>query len=258
MPSISDRAVAILNTADPWAKAAMTREAVAAAAALEVGSATPPDRPARPDRPELRRPGDMPKRSTGPKGKIALVHALVHIELNAVDLAWDIIARFGQALPRAFVDDWVTVADEEAEHFLALDRRLKELGAAYGELPAHDGLWQAAQTTAHDILARLAIVPLTLEARGLDTTPATCNRLRGNGDETTADILDVIYREEIKHLAVGICWFEHICADRGLDAPATYRDLLDKNFTGTLKGPFNRPARDKAGMTAAYLPADAH
>lgn len=200
----------------------------------------------------------MPKRSTGPKGKIALVHALAHIELNAVDLAWDIIARFSSDadLPRAFIDDWVTVAGEEAEHFLALDRRLNALGATYGDLPAHDGLWKAAQSTAHDVLARLAIVPLTLEARGLDTTPATCERLRSNGDEPTAEILDTIYRDEIKHLAIGIRWFEHVCARRGIEPACTYRDLLAQNFTGVLKGPFNRQARAAAGMTAAYLPPD--
>lgn len=257
MLSISDHAVAILNTADPWKKAELTRVAVAAAPSLTTGAAQPPDRPARPERPDLRRPGDMPKRSTGPKGKIALVHALAHIELNAVDLAWDIIARFADnQIPRAFVDDWVTVASEEAEHFLALDRRLTELGGAYGDLPAHDGLWKAAQATAHDVLARLAIIPLTLEARGLDTTPATCERLRSNGDAATAEILDVIYRDEIKHLTIGIRWFELLCAERRLEPTATYRDLVARNFTGTLKGPFNRPARAEAGMTTAYLPSD--
>lgn len=196
----------------------------------------------------------MPKRSTGPKGRVALVHALAHIELNAVDLAWDIIARFASTdLPRAFFDDWVNVAQEEAEHYRELARRLTELGISYGDLPAHDGLWEAATLTADDLLARLALIPMTLEARGLDTTPMTCVKLRGNNDEATALILDRIYTDEIKHLEVGVRWFEFECLRRGLAPPAHYKALLNARFTGTLKPPFNMEARNQAGMGQNYL-----
>ena len=248
--TLCDWAVEILSTADPALKVSETAGAAAAwrRGEMELGRAQPPDRPARPDKPELLAPRDMPRRSTGPKGRIALVHALAHIELAAIDLAWDIIARF-PSLPRAFYDDWVGVALEEAEHHDALARRLTELGAAYGELPAHDGLWAAASRTADDLAARLAVVPMTLEARGLDTTPQTVEKLRAAGDESTAAILDVIFRDEIKHLAVGIRWFEHLCSN-----PHTaYKMLIDERFPGGLKPPFNMAARAQAGMGEGYL-----
>jgi uncharacterized ferritin-like protein (DUF455 family) len=196
----------------------------------------------------------MPKRSTGPKGRVALVHALAHIELNAIDLAWDIIARFAdQNLPRAFHDDWVTVAVEEAEHYRDLAARLVEFGIRYGDMPAHDGLWESADLTADDLLARLAIIPLTHEARGLDTTPMTCVKLRGNNDEATAAILDRTFSDEINHLRIGIRWFEFECARRKLEPTTHYKALLDARFTGTLKPPFNMDARAQAGMTELYL-----
>ena len=178
--SLCQAAVAVLRTAEPAEKVKLSHAAAAgwrSGAIDDVGSAAPPARPARPPRPELRPPRDMPKRRAGGTGRVALLHALAHIELNAIDLAWDIVARFtGEALPRAFYDDWVKVADEEAKHFGLLAGRLMALGAAYGDLPAHDGLWQAAEATAHDLLARLAVVPLVLEARGLDVAPAMIAR----------------------------------------------------------------------------------
>lgn len=249
-------AAEVLGTADPDTKVARTATAVQAwrNGALEVGHAPAPDRPARPAKPELLPPRDMPRRSTGPKGLIALVHALAHIELNAVDLAWDIIVRFASSdLPRAFYDDWVDVAQEEAEHYAALAARLKTLGAAYGDLPAHDGLWGAATRTADDLAARLVLIPMTLEARGLDTTPHTNAKLRQTGDADTAAILDVIYIDEIKHLAVGVRWFEYLCKAQGRDPHAAYRDILNARFPGGLKPPFNMEAREKAGMGAEYL-----
>jgi uncharacterized ferritin-like protein (DUF455 family) len=252
--SLTEAACAVLNSAEE--KVALTFEAANAwrAGGLPIGNTVPPARPARPAKPALARPGDMPKRSTGPKGRIALVHALAHIELNAIDLAWDIIARFaGDDLPTAFFDDWVDVAYEEAEHYRDLAARLVELGATYGDLPAHDGLWEACQITADDLLARLAIIPMTLEARGLDTTPQTCVKLRGNGDEDTARILDTIFTDEIKHLKIGVRWFEFECQRRGLEPHAQYKDLLDARFTGTLKPPFNMPARLEADMGENYL-----
>ncbi len=250
MKTLSAWAVEILSTAAPHLKVSETFAAVAAwrRGELDVGQATPPDRPARPDKPELLAPRDMPRRSTGPKGRIALVHALAHIELAAIDLAWDIIARF-PGLPRAFYDDWVGVAFEEAEHHDALARRLTELGSFYGDLPAHDGLWSAAARTADNLAARLAVIPMTLEARGLDTTPQTVEKLRAAEDESTAAILDVIFRDEIKHLAVGIRWFEHLC-----ESPhEAYKALIDERFPGGLKPPFNMEARAQAGMVEEYL-----
>jgi len=196
----------------------------------------------------------MPKRRAGaPEGRVALLHALAHIELNAVDLAWDIIARFSDAaLPRDFYDDWVGVAAEEAKHHALLAERLAALGAAYGDLPAHDGLWQAAQATAHDLLARLAVVPLVLEARGLDVTPQMIRRFERFGDGASAAVLRVIYADEIGHVAVGRRWFLALCAERGLAPEPTYHALVRQYFKGALKPPFNRAGRDAAGFPAAF------
>ena len=157
-----------------------------------------PDRPARPGRPELVPPNRMPKRGRGgsERGRIAMLHALAHIEFGAIDLAFDMAGRFGAAFPRAFVDDWLSVGADEAIHFALLDRRLRALGSGYGALPAHDGLWEAAERTAGDVLARLALVPMVLEARGLDVTPATVERFEGAGNARSAAILGRIFRDE--------------------------------------------------------------
>ena len=211
-------------------------------------------RPGRPDRPALLPPREMPKRRTGKsrQGRIALLHALAHIELNAIDLACDIVARFASPdLPRAFYDDWVRVADEEAKHFLLLSERLAAFDASYGDLPAHDGLWQAAETTAHDLLARLAVVPLVLEARGLDVTPAMIERLDDFGDTESADVLRIIYRDEIGHVAIGKRWFDWLCDQRSLDPRGAWRDLVRRHFRGTIKPPFNDAARAAAGFENA-------
>jgi uncharacterized ferritin-like protein (DUF455 family) len=225
---------------------------------LPVGVATPPDRPARPRRPELRRPGDMPKRrATGsPEHRIALLHALAHIELNAIDLACDILVRFPQAgMPRRFYEDWVSVADEEAKHFGLLSDRLTALGAAYGDLPAHDGLWLAAEETASDLLARLAVVPLVLEARGLDVTPKMIGDLKRAGDEESAAVLSVIYEEEIGHVAIGRRWFLFECERRALDPAQAWKDQVRTHFRGSLKPPFNDEARIAAGLVPAEYAA---
>ncbi len=250
-------AVEVLATADPAVKATASHRAAEAwrAGKLTPGSAQPPDRPARPDRPLLLAPKEMPKRKAGGNAakRIALLHALAHIELNAIDLAWDLIARFGKEdMPHAFFDDWVKVADEEALHFELLAARLRELGAAYGDLPAHDGLWEAATVTAQDLLARLAIVPLVLEARGLDVTPATVADMRRAGDDATADLLQRIYEDEIGHVAAGMRWFEHFAREAGHDPQAHWQALLKQHFRGVLKPPFNDTARAAAGMPAAY------
>ncbi len=265
--SLGEAAIDVLMTADAVDKA---RRSHAHAAAWRdgflnsIGSSTPQDRPARPERPELRPPREMPKRrkAGSEAGRIALLHALAHIELNAVDLSWDIIARFAHeaedavgnifALPRAFFSEWVTVADEEAKHFLLLSDRLGELGSSYGALPAHDGLWEAATETAGDLAARLAIVPLVLEARGLDVTPAMIASLNAAGDPDSAAILQIIHDDEIGHVAVGRRWFEHVCAMRGEEPIPTWQALVRRHFKGSLKRPFNTASRDKAGFAAAF------
>ena len=192
----------------------------------------------------------MPRRRAGGlAGRIALLHALAHIELNAIDLAWDLIGRFtDEALPRAFYDDWVAVADDEARHFGMLADRLEALGSHYGALPAHDGLWLAAQRTAHDLMARLAVVPLVLEARGLDVTPGIAARLRSAGDEDSAAIVDVIAAEEVSHVGAGWRWFTHVAAARGVEPEPTYRELVRTHYGAALKPPFNSAARGKAGL----------
>lgn len=255
--TLAAAAVLVLTTADPGEKGHLTRRIAAAWTSGEigeVGAALPPDRPARPDHPQLLPPREMPKRSTGPgKGRAGLLHALAHIELNAVDLAWDIIARFtDQGLPRAFYDDWVQVAVEEAEHFDLLEATLRRYDSFYGAMPAHDGLWQAAEKTAHDLAARLAVVPMTLEARGLDTTPPTVDRLRAQGEDVVVAALEVIYADEIKHVAAGVRWMRHVAAERGCDPATLYAAMLSAHFPGGLKAPFNEPARDQAGFPAAW------
>jgi uncharacterized ferritin-like protein (DUF455 family) len=249
--------VAILAIADPTAKAAASQELATAwsAGAMVPGQAVPPPRPARPERPLLRPPKEMAKRRAfgSRAGQIALLHALAHIELNAIDLAWDLVARFaGEGLPCDFFDDWVGVAAEEACHFELLAGRLAELGACYGDLPAHDGLWEAAAATANDLLARLAVVPLVLEARGLDVTPEMAARLERVGDAESARILCRIYRDEIGHVATGVRWFDCLCLARGLDPEAVFHERVRHFFKGELKPPFNHEARAAAGFPRDY------
>lgn len=213
-----------------------------------------PDRPGRPDRPILLAPRDMPKRSlSGKSGRLALIHSLAHIELNAVDLTWDLIGRFAHVrLPRSYYDDWVRVGLEEAKHFSMLQDRLSILGAAYGDMPAHDGLWQAAQDTGHDLAARLAIIPLVLEARGLDITPPMIEKAIAVGDEETARCLEVIYRDEKKHVAFGAKWFRFLCDRQGIRPEPAFHAFVRRHFRGPLKPPFNDRARSEAGLTPGF------
>lgn len=261
--SVGRAACRVLLTAHAKDKAAASRRAAADWRAGRLNHddwPTPPVRPARPDRPVLLRPSEMPKRRRGGSlaTRTALLHAVAHIELNAIDLAWDIVARFGAQMPRAFLDDWVAVGDDEARHFLLIQQRLVELGSYYGALPAHDGLWQAAAETGDDLAARLAIVPMVLEARGLDVTPAMIDRFAAIGDGESAAALEVIYKDEIGHVAAGVRWFDYLCARRGIAPEAYFHQLVGQNFHGRLKPPFNRDARLRAGMAASLYEPLAH
>ena len=257
MTSLGEAARAVLLTPDPQDK---RRAARAFARAWRRGELTHrcdvamPDRPAWPAAPELLPPGRMPRRRKGgsERGRIAMLHALAHIEFVAIDLAVDLVGRFGDGFPRAFVDDWVAVAADEAMHFALLDRRLRAFGSHYGAFPAHAGLWEAAEATADDALARLAIVPMVLEARGLDVTPATAARFRDAGDTASARILDRICRDEIRHVGAGTRWFGWLCDERGFSAVETWQTLVKERFRGQIKAPFNDSARHDAGLTQDY------
>lgn len=258
-PTLTEAALGVLTTGPAREKAAAARilaDGSMFGVQSGVEAAAAPLRPARPDRPMLLPHGRMPRRriNRGLAGRTALLHALAHIELNAIDLAADMIARFAgdPGLPEAFFTDWAGVAADEARHFLLLDDRLWALGSAYGELPAHDGLWEAAANTAHDLLARLAVVPLVLEARGLDVTPAMIGKLEAVGDPESAAILRVIHDDEIGHVAAGRRWFEWLCARRKLDPVATFHSLVRRYHGGMLKPPFNTASRDAAGLREAY------
>ncbi len=213
-----------------------------------------PAHPARPAEPELLPPNRMPKRGKGgsERGRLALIHALAHIEFGAIDLAFDVVGRFGAEFPRGFVDDWMRVGADEAMHFALLNRRLAQLGSRYGALPAHDGLWEAAAETSHDAAARLAIVPMVLEARGLDVTPATRDRFAAAGDEATSRILQRILTDEVRHVAAGERWFRHHCLLERVDPHNHWQMLVRRHFRGLLKPPFNDSARDAAGLTRDY------
>ncbi len=258
--SLGLAARAIVGAIDPVEKVRLAKAAAGAWHRRELslgGRATlpaMPERPGRPERPQLLLPKEMPRRSTqGEKGRIALLHALAHIELNAVDMTWDLIGRFiGEPMPLSFFDNWVQVGLEEACHFELVSRRLNELGAAYGELPAHDGLWQSAQATGDNLMARLAVVPLVLEARGLDVTPSLIASLEAGGDMASAAVLGVIYRDEKKHVAFGAKWFRFMCEAQGLAPEPAFHDLVRRHFRGPVKPPFNDKARAEAGLTPGF------
>ncbi|WP_174234502.1 ferritin-like domain-containing protein [Sulfitobacter sp. SK012] len=216
----------------------------------EIGRADPPMHPARPPRPELLSPRDVPRRRPGtPEGRIALLHAVAHIELNAVDLHWDILARFADVpMPIGYYDDWVKAADEESKHFNLMCDCLEALGSHYGALPAHAGMWRAAEDTAEDFMGRLAVVPMVLEARGLDVTPGMIEVFkRAKADQAVA-ALEVIYSEEVHHVAYGSKWFHFLCGRHDLDPTQQFHMLVRKYFHGNLKPPFNEEKRAEAGI----------
>ena len=222
---------------------------------------TAPKRPGRPEKSELLSPKEMPKRrsASGNTARIAMLHAIAHIELNAIDLAWDIILRFGKSMPIEFTNDWIKVADDEARHFELLNNRLMDLDSYYGALPAHDGLWQSAEKTSHDLKAKLAVVPLVLEARGLDVTPSLIQKFRSSNDKKSVAALEIIYREEVDHVKAGNNWFNYVCNLENLNPQTTYHTLVKKYFARHLKSPFNKEARDKASLAESfYLPLSAN
>ncbi len=250
-------AVEVLTTAEGRAKTALShahaaawRSARQAGAPLAIGRAEPPRQPARPARPELLPPRDVPRRRPGsPQGRAALLHAIAHIELNAVDLHWDIVARFTEAgMPLGFYDDWVKSADEESRHFNLLCDCLEAMGSHYGALPAHAGMWRAAEDTAGDLMARLAVVPMVLEARGLDVTPGMIAIFDKAGASDAVAALCVIYAEEVGHVAYGVKWFNWLCGRDGLDPKDEFHGLVRRYFRGSLKPPFNEEKRAEAGL----------
>jgi uncharacterized ferritin-like protein (DUF455 family) len=255
--TLRECAVAVLTTADGREKTALSRRCAArwfaarkSAAPMPLGQASPPDSPARPPQPSLLPPRDVPRRrpSTGP-GRIALLHAVAHIELNAVDLHWDVIARFGTIpMPMGFFDDWVKAADDESKHFNMMCDCLEALGSHYGAMPAHAGMWRAASDTAGDLLGRLAVVPMVLEARGLDVTPGMIEIFRKSGDTQAVKALEVIYAEEVSHVAYGSKWFNFLCGRADCDPKETFHTLVRTYFHGTLKPPFNDAKRADAGL----------
>lgn len=209
--------------------------------------------PGRPERPFLVSPRDLPKRSLHTEdGRRVLMHAIAHIEFNAINLACDAVYRFRE-MPVEYYRDWLSVAVDEARHFMLLSEYLNSQGCAYGDYPAHDGLWDMALKTRHDVLVRMALVPRVLEARGLDVTPRMIEKLRTAGDTAAVDILEIIYREEIRHVEIGSRWFRYLCEQRGLEPERTFFELVEKYLAGELRGPFNIEARARAGFTQGEL-----
>lgn len=205
--------------------------------------------------PQLRlvAPRDLPQRRiNSSEGIFALLHAIAHIEFNAINLAWDAVYRF-RTMPRDFYDDWVQVADEEATHFLLLRNALQTRGHDYGELPAHNGLWSMAVETDHDVMVRMALVPRVLEARGLDATPPIIKKLDQQGETALVEILQVILRDEVGHVAIGSRWFHYCCVQRGLNPETTFTELLRQYYRSTLRPPFNVEARLQAGFSNKEL-----
>ena len=256
MTSIRHQALAVLLQPDAGAKAAMARElGLTGGCGEDEIIPEPAGIPGRPERPELVPHTRLKQRSLRTtEGRAALIHALAHIELNAIDLALDIVWRFA-AMPDDFYRQWATIAREEALHFQLLREHLIAMGYDYGSFPAHNALWEMAEKTKHDLLARLALVPRTLEARGLDASPAVKAKLLAAGDQRGGDILDLILRDEIGHVAVGNRWYRALCDAAGLDHLAAYRELADRHGAPRLRGPFNLDARRAAGFDEDELAA---
>ncbi|PHS22918.1 MAG: rhamnosyltransferase [Robiginitomaculum sp.] len=265
MPDLLHRATALLYQCDPAQKAAQTQALGAAwhdgnlSLSQDGEHPTPPDVPGRSPELVLVAPGAVPRRRIStPAGRIALLHAIAHIELNAIDLALDMLVRFAFDPLLAdqdhteFATQWLDVAVDEARHFTMIAARLNVLGSHYGAFPAHQGLWEAAQSTSGDLAARLAIAPMLLEARGLDVTPGMIEKLIGTGDTKSADVLKIIYQEEIGHVAKGVHWFKIVCAATKDDPQAQFGKLVQQYLPAGLRPPFNHEARSQAGLLRAF------
>ena len=259
--TLADMACAVLTTADGRKKTALSRQLAALwfehrheDLPVEIGIASPPDMPARPAKPELLAPRDVPRRKTGSEaGRNALLHAVAHIELNAVDMHWDLIARFSATpMPIGYYDDWVKAADEESKHFNLMCDCLEAHGSFYGAMPAHAGMWRAAEDTAQDLLGRLAVVPMVLEARGLDVTPGMIRIFENAKDQQVVDALNVIYAEEVAHVAYGSKWFHFLCGRDNIDPKPQFHALVRQYFHGALKPPFNEGKRAEAGIAPDF------
>ena len=254
MSGLFEAAKRCIECAEPEAKVALTRRTFDALRdgkiSLDDDSVRPEPIgiPGRPVKPRLVMPRDVPQRGLGSvDGRAALVHAVAHIEFNAINLAWDAVYRF-RGMPDDYYRDWAGVAHDESRHFSLLSARLAQLGHAYGDFDAHNGLWEMATKTAHSCLARMALVPRVLEARGLDVTPGMIARLRAAGDHATADVLEIILREEVPHVAAGTRWFRFCCEREGRDPDSTFAELLREYVPTGLRGPFNLDARRAAGF----------
>lgn len=258
--SLRSQALAIWLESDPGIKAQHARtlwtdrHAHALYPAQAIGTDLHPmQSPGRPLRPHLVPPKDVPSRTPFTvEGRAALLHAITHIELNAIDLALDAVWRF-DGMPPVFYADWLRVASEEALHFCLLREHLQSLGFDYGDFDAHDGLWLMTQRTAGDVLARMALVPRTLEARGLDATPPLQAKFKRAGDDRAVEILGIILRDEIGHVAIGNRWYRWLCEQRGLDAVAHYAALAERHEAPRLRPPYNLDARRAAGFTSDEL-----
>ena len=257
MMSLTQMAVDVLTTQDGRGKTMLSRhyakvwfEARANGTVIDIGKVQPPLQPARPEKPTLLSPREVPKRKPGTlPGQIALLHAVAHIELNAVDLHWDIISRFSHIeMPPGFYDDWVKAADDESKHFSLMCDCLEALDSYYGALPAHAGMWRAAEDTASDFMGRLAVVPMVLEARGLDVTPGMIEVFRKAGLPQAVEALEVIYSEEVSHVAYGSKWFNFLCGRQNKDPKPVFHTLVRTYFHSALKPPFNEEKRADAGL----------
>ena len=261
MMSLSEMACTVLETADARQKTSLSREFAAhwfkqnhTPKSMSIGNYKPPNFPARPTSPELLLPKNVPRRKTGSEeGRNALLHAVAHIELNAVDLHWDLIARFADTImPIGFYDDWVKAADEESKHFNLMCDCLESHGSFYGAMPAHGGMWRAAEDTASDFLGRLAVVPMVLEARGLDVTPGMIRVFENAKDKKAVEALKLIYSEEVAHVAYGSKWFHFLCGKHNIDPKPKFHELVRKYFHAPLKPPFNDEKRAEAGIAPDF------
>lgn len=256
--SINQYGLDILTNSCPYKKVSLTFEAYGlfkeSKSFITHCKVIPPDIPSRPKLTHIVPCGTVPKRSMSLRGRLHLLHAIAHIELNAIDLAWDMICRFGHThyMPDIFFKDWLKVAYDEAIHFSLLNKRLNDYGICYGMLPVHKGLWDSAYDTRNNFSARLAVVPMVLEARGLDVTPKMIDGLKDKYDLKTIEILKRIYSDEISHVYYGVKWFEYVSGIPITQAKTLFHDLLKKYFTGKLIPPFNIPARDKTEMPRPF------